>query len=267
MIDLRSDTVTLPTPEMREAIARAELGDDVYGEDPTVNRLETMAAAAMGKEAALLVASGTMGNLIGMLVHCARGTKAVLGARAHTYLYEAGGAAALGGVVLTPMRNTDDGEFDLDELESEVFEANQQITRQCESCNEGTVWQRAPHDLPGGNDKTVAEQKKERAELRVWFSGTKNDRKHVRVQMKISACIRQPGFQGEEVVPVMNISRGGLCFVSGSVYFPGSNLEVAAPFTKGAANVFVPSRVVRVEKLDSQKLTKYGVAYLRDPRG
>ncbi|MGH7815264.1 MAG: beta-eliminating lyase-related protein, partial [Candidatus Binataceae bacterium] len=78
---------------MREAIARAELGDDVYGEDPTVNRLEAMAAAAMGKEAALLVASGTMGNLIAMLVHCARGTKAVLGARAHTYLYEAGGAA------------------------------------------------------------------------------------------------------------------------------------------------------------------------------
>jgi threonine aldolase len=120
VIDLRSDTVTLPTPEMREAIARAELGDDVYGEDPTVNRLEAMAAAAMGKEAALLVASGTMGNLIAMLVHCARGTKAVLGARAHTYLYEAGGAAALGGVVLTPIRNTDDGEFDLDELESEL---------------------------------------------------------------------------------------------------------------------------------------------------
>ncbi len=120
MIDLRSDTVTLPTPEMREAIARAELGDDVYGEDPTVNRLEAMAAAAMGKEAALLVASGTMGNLIAMLVHCARGTKAVLGARAHTYLYEAGGPAALGGVVLTPVRNTDHGEFALDELKSEL---------------------------------------------------------------------------------------------------------------------------------------------------
>ena len=120
MIDLRSDTVTLPTPAMREAIARAELGDDVYGEDPSVNRLEAMAADAMGKEAAVLVASGTMGNLIAMLVHCARGTKAVLGARAHTYLYEAGGAAALGGVVLTPVRNTDDGEFALDELEAEL---------------------------------------------------------------------------------------------------------------------------------------------------
>jgi len=120
VIDLRSDTVTLPTPAMREAIARAELGDDVYGEDPTVNRLEAMAADAMGKEAAVLVASGTMGNLIAMLVHCARGTKAVLGARAHTYLYEAGGAAALGGVVLTPVRNTDEGEFALDELKAEL---------------------------------------------------------------------------------------------------------------------------------------------------
>lgn len=120
MIDLRSDTVTLPTPEMREAIARAELGDDVYGEDPTVNRLEAAAADAMGKEAALLVASGTMGNLVAMLTHCARGTKAVLGARAHTYLYEAGGAAALGGVVLTPVRNADDGELDLDALREEL---------------------------------------------------------------------------------------------------------------------------------------------------
>ena len=120
MIDLRSDTVTLPTPEMREAIARAELGDDVYGEDPTVNRLEARAADAMGKEAALLTASGTMGNLIAMLAHCPRGTKAVLGSRAHTYLYEAGGASALGGVVLTPVRNTDEGEFALDELKAEL---------------------------------------------------------------------------------------------------------------------------------------------------
>ncbi len=99
MIDLRSDTVTLPTPAMREAIARAELGDDVYGEDPTVNRLEAMAAATLGKEAALLVVSGTMGNLAAVLTHCQRGTKAIVGAESHTNLYEAGGASALGGVV------------------------------------------------------------------------------------------------------------------------------------------------------------------------
>ena len=120
MIDLRSDTVTLPTPAMREAMARAELGDDVYGEDPTVNRLERMAAEIVGMEAAMLVPSGTMGNLAAMLTHCARGTKALLGSQAHTYVYEAGGAAALGGVVMTPIRNTDNGELDLDELRDEL---------------------------------------------------------------------------------------------------------------------------------------------------
>jgi len=116
VIDLRSDTVSLPTPAMREAIARAELGDDVYGEDPTVNRLEEMAAAMLGKEAAILVPSGTMANLIALLIHCPRGMKAIVGAQAHSYVYEAGGASALGGVVLTPIRNAEGGGLDLEEL-------------------------------------------------------------------------------------------------------------------------------------------------------
>ena len=120
MIDLRSDTVTLPTPEMREAIARAEVGDDVYGEDPSVNRLEAMAASMMGKSAALLVPSGTMGNLAAMLTHCARGTKALVGSQSHTNLYEAGGASALGGIVLTAIANTDEGELDTGELAREL---------------------------------------------------------------------------------------------------------------------------------------------------
>ena len=120
MIDLRSDTVTLPTPEMREAIARAEVGDDVYGEDPSVNRLEAMAASMMGKSAALLVPSGTMGNLAAMLTHCARGTKALVGSQSHTNLYEAGGASALGGIVLTAIANTDEGELDTGELVREL---------------------------------------------------------------------------------------------------------------------------------------------------
>lgn len=120
MIDLRSDTVTLPSPEMREAIARAELGDDVYREDPTVNRLEEMAAALLGKEAALLVASGTMGNLVALLVHCPRGTKAIVGSESHTNCYEAGGASALGGIVLTSVRNIENGELDLEELAREL---------------------------------------------------------------------------------------------------------------------------------------------------
>jgi threonine aldolase len=120
LIDLRSDTVSLPTPAMREAMALAELGDDVYGEDPTVNRLQEMAAALTGKEAALFVPTGTMGNLIAMLVHCPRGSKAIVGSKAHTRLYEAGGASALGAIVLTPVRNTDDGELDMQELADEV---------------------------------------------------------------------------------------------------------------------------------------------------
>jgi threonine aldolase len=119
-IDLRSDTVTLPTDEMREAIARAALGDDVYGEDPTVNQLERMAASMLGKEAAMLVPSGTMGNLAAILTHCARGTKAFLGAQAHSYVYEAGGAAALGGVVMTPIQNSAGGELDLAQLCDEL---------------------------------------------------------------------------------------------------------------------------------------------------
>jgi threonine aldolase len=120
LIDLRSDTLTLPTPEMREAIARAELGDDVYGEDPTVNRLEAMAASMMGKDAAMLVPSGTMGNLAAMLTHCARGTKAIVGSQSHTNLYEAGGASALGGIVLTAIANTEAGELDTAELALEL---------------------------------------------------------------------------------------------------------------------------------------------------
>jgi len=108
-IDLRSDTVTHPTPEMRRAMAEAEVGDDVFGEDPTVNRLQAMAAERMGKEAGLFVASGTMGNLVAVLSHCGRGEEVILGDRAHTFLYEAGGVAALGGVHPYPVPNQTDG--------------------------------------------------------------------------------------------------------------------------------------------------------------
>jgi threonine aldolase len=120
VIDLRSDTVTLPTAEMRDAIARAALGDDVYHEDPTVNRLEEMAAALTGKQAALLVASGTMANLIALMVHCPRGRKVIVGAKAHTYIYEAGGGSVLGGIVMTPVANLETGALDLVDLEHEL---------------------------------------------------------------------------------------------------------------------------------------------------
>lgn len=119
-IDLRSDTVTQPTPEMREAMARAEVGDDVYGEDPTINRLQEMAAEKMDKEAGLFVASGTMGNLIGILSHCQRGDEVILGKRNHTYLHEAGGISALGGVHSCQLPNQPDGSLALEDVAAAI---------------------------------------------------------------------------------------------------------------------------------------------------
>jgi threonine aldolase len=103
VVDLRSDTVTHPTQAMREAMYRAEVGDDVYGEDPTVNRLQELAAERLGKEAGLLVLSGTMGNLLGILSQTRSGDEAIVGRYSHIFLNEAGGAAALGGVQLFPI--------------------------------------------------------------------------------------------------------------------------------------------------------------------
>ena len=119
-IDLRSDTVTKPTPEMREAMAEAEVGDDVYRDDPTVNRLEELAADMLGKEAALFVPSGTMGNLLALLVHCQRGDEVIIGNQSHIYLNEAGGMAALGGIQACPLQNQPDGTLALDELRASI---------------------------------------------------------------------------------------------------------------------------------------------------
>lgn len=115
-IDLRSDTVTCPTPAMREAMARAEVGDDVYREDPTVNRLEALAADMLGKEAGLFMPSGTMSNLAAILTHCGRGDEVILGDRAHTVLFEAGGVSALGGVHSRQIPNQLDGSLDLQDI-------------------------------------------------------------------------------------------------------------------------------------------------------
>ena len=119
-IDLRSDTVTQPTPEMREAMAKAEVGDDVYGEDPTINRLQELAAERMGKEAGLFVASGTMGNLIAVLAHCQRGDEVIVGKKNHTYLHEAGGISALGGVHSCQLPNQRDGSLSLEDVGSAI---------------------------------------------------------------------------------------------------------------------------------------------------
>ena len=110
--DRRSDTLTQPTPAMRKAMARAEVGDDVYGEDPTVNRLEELAAEQLGKEAAVFVPSGTMGNAIAIITHCRRGDEIIMGDRSHTYLYEVGGAARLNGSPARAIPTLADGSLD-----------------------------------------------------------------------------------------------------------------------------------------------------------
>ena len=115
--DFRSDTTTHPTEKMRQAMASAEVGDDVYGEDPTVNALEEKAAGMLGKERGLFVASGTMGNLLAVLAHCERGEEAIMGTRGHTFLHEAGGVSALGGVVIHTIPNQADGTLTLKDLE------------------------------------------------------------------------------------------------------------------------------------------------------
>jgi threonine aldolase len=143
-IDLRSDTVTQPTPAMREAMARAEVGDDVYGEDPTVNRLEQLAAERMGKEAAIFVPAGTMGNAIAILVHCRRGDEVLAGDRAHIYLYEVGGAARLNGSPIRAIPTLPDGTLHREKLTGSFFGDDVHEARTGLLCLEDT------HNMCGG---------------------------------------------------------------------------------------------------------------------
>jgi threonine aldolase len=119
-VELRSDTMTRPTPAMRKAMAEAEVGDDVFGEDPTVNRLEATAAERLGKEAALFVPSGTMANLVSQMVHCGRGDEMILGSLAHSFYYEQGGSAAVASIHPRTVPNQPDGKLALGELEAAI---------------------------------------------------------------------------------------------------------------------------------------------------
>ncbi len=138
IIDLRSDTVTMPTKAMRDAIYNAGLGDDVFAEDPTVNRLQHIAAERVGKEAALLVASGTMGNLVSILTHCARGEELILGDQSHTFVYEAGGVSALGGIHPHTIANQADGTMRLGDIRAAVRADNVHFPRTRLICLENT---------------------------------------------------------------------------------------------------------------------------------
>ena len=138
-IDLRSDTVTQPSEAMRKAMSIAEVGDDVYGDDPTVNRLQQLAAEFSGQESALFVSSGVQSNLIGLLCHCQRGDEYIVGQQAHTYKYEGGGAAVLGSIQPQPIEFSKDGSLDLDKVASVIKEKDVHFARSKLLCLENTT--------------------------------------------------------------------------------------------------------------------------------
>jgi threonine aldolase len=143
-VELRSDTMTRPTPAMRRAMAQAEVGDDVFGEDPTVNRLEEIAAERLGKPAALFVASGTMGNLVSLMAHCGRGDEMILGSLAHTFFFEQGGSAAVAAVHPRTVPNRPDGTLPVEEIEAAIRSDNLHFPRTRLIALENT------HNLCGG---------------------------------------------------------------------------------------------------------------------
>lgn len=138
VIDLRSDTVTRPTPAMREAMAQADVGDDVYGEDPTVNALQQRVANDLGFEAALWCPTGTQANFVALMAHCARGDEYIVGMEAHTYKYEGGGAAVLGSIQPQPLPQGEDGTLDLTAVERAIKPVDPHFARTRLLCLENT---------------------------------------------------------------------------------------------------------------------------------
>ena len=138
LIDLRSDTVTRPTPEMRAAMANAEVGDDQYGEDPTVTLLERRSAEVLGKEAAVYVPSGTMGNLSALLAHCGRGDEAIVGDESHILWFESGGASTLGGIPVFPLPTDPRARLAIEDIENAIRPARAGYPRTGVVCLENT---------------------------------------------------------------------------------------------------------------------------------
>jgi len=140
MIDLRSETVTRPTPAMFKAMTEAELGDDVFDDDPTVDRLEALVAETLGKEASMFVPSGTQSNLAALMTHCTRGDEYLVGQQAHTYLFEGGGGATLAGLQPQPLDQEPDGTLDLDKLAKLIKPDDFHYARTRLLCLENTTW-------------------------------------------------------------------------------------------------------------------------------
>ncbi len=136
--DFRSDTVTRPSPAMKEVMMAAAVGDDVFGDDPTVNALEQWTAEFAGKESALLCTSGTQSNLVGLLAHCQRGDEYIVGQEAHTYKYEGGGAAVLGGIQPQPIEFEEDSTLDLEKVRGKIKQDDYHFARSRLLCLENT---------------------------------------------------------------------------------------------------------------------------------
>ncbi len=208
-IDLRSDTVTQPTPAMREAMYQAEVGDDVYGEDPTVNRLEKLAAEQLGKEAALFVTSGTMGNLVSLLAHCGRGDEVILGDQSHTFLYEQGGMAALGGIMPHTIPNQPDGTLKLEDIEGAIRGDDSHFPRTRLLCLENT------HNMCNGSPLSVeymaqAGQFAHERDLRVHLDGARVFNAAAALEVDVKDLVT-------EVDSVMFCLSKGLCAPVGSM--------------------------------------------------
>ncbi|MBT3567650.1 MAG: low-specificity L-threonine aldolase [Opitutae bacterium] len=158
MIDLRSDTVTRPTPSMRKAMNAAELGDDVFDDDPTVDRLESLVAEMLGKESSMFVPSGTQSNLAALMTHCARGDEYLVGQQAHTYLFEGGGGATLAGLQPQPLDQEPDGTLDLGKLAKLIKPDDYHYARTRLLCLENTTWGKALPQEYLAEAKTFADE-------------------------------------------------------------------------------------------------------------
>jgi len=188
-IDLRSDTVTHPTPAMRDAMAHAEVGDDVFGDDPTVHRLEEMAADRVGHEAGVFVASGTMANLVALLTHCRRGEEVIAGDATHVIINEQGGMAALGGLVPHPIPNQPDGTLRLEDIENAIRGEDEHWARTRLVCLENT------HNVMGGAPidaaytRSVAELAKQRG-LKLHIDGARIFNAAIALRLSVSDLTR-----------------------------------------------------------------------------
>jgi len=207
--DYRSDTVTLPTETMRTAMARAEVGDDVYGEDPTVNRLQEEAARRMGQEAGLFMASGSMGNLVAILTHAGRGDEAIAGIDSHTLLWEAGGMATLGGIFPHPLPTDEDGRLDADAVEAAVRTDNPHLARSRLLLLENSYGSRGGFPLPASYFADMGAIAK-RHNLRVHLDGARLFNTAVALE-----C--DPASLTEHVDSVTFCLSKGLCAPVGSV--------------------------------------------------